>query len=213
MATVHEGRLPPLRAVACERFIAARLANPMSNSDNPYRSPATLEFCDVSQPREPIDKLAFALWPIVFTVNLIVPTLFGLQLTRDHGRVGVLIALFGFLTTGWLFCFVKPKAARALIFGSVLIALSQIYPLIHILSGSIALSITTRVNLAVAGDDSQLAHVASETGGFLITLLTGLILLACAAATGSMFALVLPPSAFRRASERCKRPTGGSALY
>jgi len=86
-------------------------------------------------------------------------------------------------------------AARKLIAGSIITGVSQVFPVLHIISGTIALEITMRFGLVIINDSAPLGHdVSSEAGGFFTTLLVGFFLLVCAAGTGRILGFLLPAS-------------------
>ena len=150
-----------------------------------------------------LDTSAFAAWTFVFGANLIVPLLFGWGLTQDHGRTGMLVALVGFLSAGWAFCFSRPIAARKLIAGSVITGVSQVFPVLHIIAGTMALEIALRFGFVAINDASPMGHdVSGEAGGFLLTLIVGCTLLVCAAGAGQLLGFLLPASWLIRNSNK-----------
>lgn len=169
----------------------------LNDVTNPYRPPR-----DRPDPVPPqrgdsskIDRVAFAAWPLALVSNMIVPLFFGLDFTYEQGRAGMLVATVLFLLAGWGLCYVKPNAARRLIAGSTLTAISQFFPILQIFAGVVAIGIADRMGLSRESTDGNLAQV-SELGGFIMTVVVGVILLTVAGAIGVGFALVMPLSWF-----------------
>lgn len=112
------------------------------------------------------------LWPVywlsVFTVNLIVPLLFGWPTTEKSGRGGMLIGIF--FCWLWAHCVGgKSHFLRfALLFGGAAVALSQLVPSLQILSGWMGMGVGS-----LLGQVSNIDKVTSEWGGFIVTMVTG----------------------------------------
>jgi hypothetical protein len=100
-----------------------------------------------------------------------------------------LLALYGF---GCVLCFFRPAAARTLIAGSIITGMSQLFPILHLLAGAVALGITAHFGMAVIGADTHIDHFTSEVGGWLATVLVGAMVLLCAWALGLVLRLLLP---------------------
>jgi hypothetical protein len=121
----------------------------MSDSQlNPYRSPAAV----IEDPPAPADgsllnPYLLVTWSLVFGLNLIVPVLLGLMATGTEGLAGMCLSVAAlFLVGGW-FCTVLPCMGRRLIAGSVVIGLSQLFPIAHLVVGSVALDVARELRL------------------------------------------------------------------
>ncbi|MEX1222975.1 MAG: hypothetical protein WEA31_00360 [Pirellulales bacterium] len=160
---------------------------------NPYASPESSDASAAQDGRiaRRIDTFAVFAWPIVFGVNLIVPALFGAEVTDEQGALGMMAACIMWLVLGWSLCLLHAPFARRLIVGSVLTALSQVFPIIHLIAGMFAIDIATALGLHL-GQDHPVGNVTSEFGGFFVTLLVGGILIACAVVAGLVAGVVLP---------------------
>jgi len=175
----------------------------MIESENPYQAPLESGFPCATPHGETFDTSAFVAWTFVFAANLIVPLLFGWGLTQDHGRTGRLVALVGFLGAGCAFCLSRPIAARKSIAGSVITGVSQVFPILHIISGEITLEITLRFGFVVINNASPMGHdVSGQAEGFLLTLIVGCTLLVCAAGAGQLLGFLLPASWLIRNSDK-----------
>ena len=160
----------------------------MTADINPYQSPSSIDAGNSSTSGSPgrIDRVAFITWPIVFGLNMIVPLLFGLAITYEHGRIGLCVASGLLLAGGWLLCYASPPAARRLIVGSAVFAFTQFFPIIQLIAGMIAISVTG----SEGGFDE--GPVVTEFTGFAMTLVVGTILLAFAGGLGVLLGFVLP---------------------
>jgi MFS family permease len=126
--------------------------------------------------------LFYFAWVAVFILNLPVPLLFAEEMTREHGRVGMAVAAVLILACGILVCCaVDRKIFGFFIFGAVIVGLAQMAPVLQFIAGLIAILFAhiLRVGL-IESDDS----VKNELGGFIITFVTGGILIAASAIIG-----------------------------
>ncbi len=164
----------------------------MTAEFNPYQSPTSINTGDSPTSDAPrrVDRVAFITWPIVFGLNMIVPLLFGLAITYEHGRIGLCAASGLLLAAGWLLCYASPPAARRLILGSAVLAFTQFLPIIQIFAGMIAISVVGSDPLFEEGPD------VTELAGFAMTFIVGTILLALAGGLGVLLGFVFPRSWF-----------------
>lgn len=164
----------------------------MSDQINPYRSPEQVG--NVLRPAgraDQMDTWAMAAWPIVFGMNAIVPALFGWSVSVEHGRLGIALAAAALLAKGWLLCWRRPAWARLLMMGSIPIAVTQIFPIVHFAVGVFALIAAEALGL---GHPSP-PQLKSELAGFVVTLLG--MLLAGAALVGALLGM-MPGTWFAR---------------
>ena len=104
----------------------------MTANVNPYQPPETIEaLVDHHAVPRSFDYFALIAWPIVQACNMFLAALFGWGITQDHGRIGIFFAAMWFLVAGWFLCCVRPVSARKLIFGAILLALTQVFPIIQ----------------------------------------------------------------------------------
>jgi hypothetical protein len=126
----------------------------------------------------------FGAWLFVFATNLAVPLLFSSSVTQAHGSLGMVFAILALLTLGGFLCTYHRELSRALLIGGVLIAMTQLIPIPQILAGWIGLAIGNALGLAEFSRGDQPARLTSEFGGFVVTLITGGILITAAACIG-----------------------------
>ena len=119
----------------------------------------------------------FGAWIFVFAINMAVPLLFSASITEEHGKVGMLLAIAAFLASGCFLCAYHRELALALIIGGVIVGLTQLFPVPQILAGWIGLVIAKAVGLADFHDAEGSPRLMSELAGFVVTLVTGGILI------------------------------------
>lgn len=73
--------------------------------------------------------------------------------------------------------------------------ISQVFPLLQLFAGIVALGIAAECGLALPDSEPEL--IASELGGFVVTIITGGALLVAASFAGFFFGLFLPERWFR----------------
>lgn len=146
-----------------------------------------------------IDWVSFLLWPCVFSLNMILPLYLSAEVTKQHGKTGVFTATLLLLAVGVIFSLCKPSATRIVILGSAVLALTQAFPVIQLVTGGLAYAFA--VSLSLAEDVSDTPQITSELGGFLVTMLVGSVLLACASALGCVLARFAPDQWFRGDTE------------
>ena len=123
-------------------------------------------------------------WILVYTVNLGIPVLWGLMVTREGGRVGMVIGIIVVFAIGCRVCFVSRRAMLTVVYGGWIVALSQAFPALQIIAGIIGLS-------AVRVTTSEERDVSTILGGFIATLITGCVLITIATALGAVIQRIL----------------------
>jgi hypothetical protein len=166
----------------------------MSDDYNPYAAPT-----DPANSSLPIRRahrragpLTYVAWVFVFAVNMALPLLLSSSITREHGKLGMSIAALLLLSLGCFICAVRRKLATALIAGGTLVGLSQLFPALHIIAGMIGMTVGKALGLADLGNDERSDQILSEYGGFVVTFVTGGILMAAGACAGMLLRLVTP---------------------
>jgi hypothetical protein len=113
-------------------------------------------------------------WSFVFGANLILPLLFGWEMTRRGGWIGMGCAIVVWWTLGLLACVCARRLATRLVYGGVLVALFQGCFIPHIIVGTISLGIWSALSGDAVGDHVVMAGARfPEIGGFVVTFLTG----------------------------------------
>jgi hypothetical protein len=113
-----------------------------------------------------------------------VPLLFSGPVTEQHGKLGMGVALVSFLACGCYLCAYHRKLAVALLVGGVLVALTQLFPILQIVAGLIGMAVGQAFGQTSSGEDEATPHLTGELGGFVVTLITGGILIGAAACSG-----------------------------
>jgi hypothetical protein len=159
---------------------------------NPYQAPASVEGETPPPPaagRLPMRLLAG--WTAIFLLNMPLPLLFAGEVTRNHGRSGVFVASATlWLLGGWV-CVAQRKVGFALAVGGAPVALSQIVPLLQIMAGIVALTVGELFQ-QVENKDDAVGQVVSEPGGFLLTMITGSLLMGAALVLGLLLRALMP---------------------
>lgn len=159
---------------------------------NPFQPPQTLD----KNPGQRVEFMNFVHWAIVFAMNMIAPAILGLGLSVQAGRTGILLASALLLCCGWVLCYLSPQLAKLLNIGSLIIAFTQLFPVLQIVIGSISLTITRRLSGIPppdGDDDAKFAYFygpfTSEQDGFIVTFCVGAGLIACASVLGFLIGL------------------------
>ena len=118
-------------------------------------------------------------WTLVFLANLRVPLLFGWGLTDWGGRIGMFAAIGPLYLVGRESCARVRGMNSVIIWGGMLVALSQVYPMVHVFAGGFAFR--TAGNLGLMTNEWD---VDGALAGCIVTLLTGVVLFAIAAVAG-----------------------------
>lgn len=148
---------------------------------DPYRAPAhSGRDLELNPRRGRLDLLTLVLWPVVFAGNMVVPLLFGWEITRDSdsGRVGMGAAAAVLLAAGWALAVWRPVWARLLLIGGTVVGCTQIFPVLQLLVGMFVIGVASE--LGVIGGALG-PGLTTEWEGFVVTLAVGSILLSCAA--------------------------------
>jgi hypothetical protein len=157
----------------------------MTDAINPYQSPHQTVSEDVPFDRQmsSVDRFACIAWPIVFLLNIIGPAMIGWDITSQSGRSGMVAASLLLFISGWCACLARPSLGRKVVTGAVILAPSQLFPIIQIIAGIIGFWVAATLGLAKDCDDLPV-HMVDEIGGFLVTLVVGAILIGVAAEIG-----------------------------
>ena len=165
------------------------MANPgrtASDEPNPYQAPQCAEA------GVPISggintegkKRLYVGWLTVFALNLILPGFLGWQTTENGGRLGMLVGAAVLLTVGLWICSRAAKLGFALIIGGIAVALSQVIGILQMLAGISAYACAEALGLVESMQAGP--HISNAIGGFVITLITGALLMAAALVAGLM---------------------------
>jgi hypothetical protein len=147
---------------------------------NPYKPPPSLETdsYDVGDGSHRGAQGVLFAWVAVFVVNLAAPLLFGCMVTEKGGRIGMAIATILCFAAGCWVCANVGEIGVFLIVGGIPIGISQLFPVLQMAAGFVAMTLGHVVGLV----DS--AHATNELGGFLLTVVTGVLLMSLSVASG-----------------------------
>jgi MFS family permease len=153
---------------------------------NPYEPPksSTMPPPDPDPSSRRARAWTYGAWIFVCAINMAVPLLFSATLTEEHGRLGMLLAVVSFFFCGCFLCAFQRGLALAVIIGGVIVALTQLFPILHIVAGWIGMAVGDALGLADFGTGDQSPRLLNELGGFVVTLITGGILMAIATGIG-----------------------------
>jgi hypothetical protein len=111
-------------------------------------------------------------WFCVYAVNLIFPVAMGWSITREGGKIGMVIGIVAVFALGCRLCFMSRRAMLPVVYAGWIVAVSQLAPILHIFAGMVGVSVAH-----VFGDETMRGEVNTVLGGFLATIVTGGILI------------------------------------
>jgi hypothetical protein len=157
---------------------------------NPYEAPSAHSPLPVAQSSSTFFQkraVVQTAWFFAVLINLPIPLMFGFSFTAEGAaRLGMLIGIAAVYGTGAWICLHRPEEMWRLIVGSVFTALSQIWPILHMLVGMVAMGISKF--LFNAGRETDQIDAIPEV--VLSTLLTGIGLIIPSLVMGLIFVLV-----------------------
>ena len=163
------------------------------DENNPYDAPgeALANSHSDGQENPRAGGLTYVAWIFVFAINMAVPLLFSLSMTDQHGRLGMSVAAFFLLALGCYICTANRNLAVALLAGGALVALTQLFPGLQIIAGAIGMGVGQALGHATLDSDDNPARITSEFGGFVVTFITGGILMAGSVCAGVVLQFVM----------------------
>lgn len=123
------------------------------------------------------------LWTLVYAANLVMPALFGLPAVQGLGFAGVGLAIVALWFAGLHIGDKNPRLLRRLARGGIVVALSQLFPVLQVAAGTLAL-IFTGV-FPVAAVEGSVELISDPMRGFMATAMTGGFLLSAALLFGA----------------------------
>lgn len=141
---------------------------------NPYEAPSAHSPLPVAQSPSTFFQKPWVVqsaWILAVAINLPVPLMFGFSFTAaGAARLGMLIGIAVVYGTGVWICLHQASVMWRLIVGSVFTALSQIWPMLHMLVGIVAMGISKFIFDA----DRERDQIEAIPEVVLTTLLTGI---------------------------------------
>lgn len=162
---------------------------------NPYQSPEPVFEGEREQRRKDYVRspgLLMFEWVAVLLFNLIVPLLFAWSMTNHQARLGCAIAIALAALVGAALCRWAPSAMLIVIRGGVFVAVSQVFPALQIIAGALSFSTLSRIGMLPTTDVPDV--ISSTFGGFMVTLSTGILLLAASCVFGIGLWMITPKS-------------------
>jgi len=160
---------------------------------NPYNPPPPIPTGEVPPVKSIRGPWLLAIeWTAVLMFNMIVPVLLGWSMTNSQAKMGSAIAVALVATLGYYACVRFPTPMLLTIRGGMVVAVSQVFPVLQVLCGALAIH-----GLIVVGwiQESSFREMLSFVfSGFMVTLLTGLFLLATSLVIGLFLRCVTPTS-------------------
>jgi len=154
---------------------------------NPYASPQSLtaDSLPTTDASDRPSRWVYLVWTIVFVLNLAVPLLIAWTLSNASGRIGMFVAVAVlYLLGSWVCTAHYRHLGVSLIAGGLCVGLTQVFPLLQIIAGSVSFAVATRLG-QVDGRNADLpGNVDSAAAGFIITMTTGVLLMAAALVIG-----------------------------
>ncbi len=137
-------------------------------------------------PEKPPSRLG--LWTIAFGVNLVVPLYIGCHVTNDGGRIGMAAGIGLLWYLGYRVCGMSDAWGRAMVFGGIVVAPTQLLPILQIIAGVVSVNLAGALTRTSGGDMS----VATPIGGLIATLSMGLIMMSGALLLGAIGSAMFP---------------------
>lgn len=115
-------------------------------------------------------------WVAVALLNAPIPAAFGSMLTDAGAKVGMYGGIAILVLAGWIVCAKSVTIGRQLVLGGIVVAFSQLTPILQFYAGAMSIHLVDRSGLPGV----KATKVEGPLGGILCTLLSGLILIGCA---------------------------------
>lgn len=159
---------------------------------NPYEPSKYASSAASERAGAPITLFGWIMWPVLLASNIAGPVVLAFPMTEAAGRWGMGVAVVAFLILGWILCGYRPAVARKLLLGAPFVAISQVFPVLHIILGALAIEMANRLGVASPANDVAVESITHELGGFMVTGIVGMGLLLAAHACGSLFEWAMP---------------------
>ena len=136
------------------------------NDDNPYAAPMVHDFAtsgEVTATFVTKPAVLQSAWLLAVLINLPIPIMFGAGVVVGPARFGMLLGTVVVYAVGVWLCLVQSGIMWRLILGSLLTALSQFWPVLHMLVGLIAMGISRAIFFIADQNFTRIPEVISAT--------------------------------------------------
>jgi hypothetical protein len=163
---------------------------------NPEQAPPELHPHPADKPGPPSiggrsrRRRSIIAWLVVVACNLPIPVHFAFQVTDSGARVGMVLAVSVIAALGAACCAIDWQLGWIVTVGGVVVALSQVLPMLQFFTGLIALGIAAQLGLTASG--AGIERAAGVLGGSLVTMITAGILIGVAAVVGLVLQFITP---------------------
>ncbi len=135
-------------------------------------------------------------WTVIFGLNLMIPLMFGWGMCDSNGKIGLMLAVALCWGVGVVGLTGERRWGRALAYGGIPVGFSQFFPFAQIYAGIIAIKVYDRLS---GGGEAPVQDLPrgplSGPGGFVVTCLTGGLLMTAAFALGWIINMIFTPPA------------------
>lgn len=152
---------------------------------NPYQSPGNeaINPAHANQDLRETRRIKLA-WVGVFLLNLCMPVFFGSLVTERGGRSGMFAGVALLFVIGYRLCTSAQRIGRTLVVGGVAVGLMQVFPAVQMMAGIVGFCAVSTLQLEGPDPDDVMLRVRSDSSGFVLTIVTGGLLMAAAFVAG-----------------------------
>lgn len=174
------------------------MSSELQQDANPYEAPSALGVLSAAQPPSVFFQkpaVVQTAWFLAVSMNLPIPLWLGFDVTSDGAaRIGMPIGILTVYGTGVWICSHRPEVMWRLIVGSIFTALTQIWPIFHMLVGIVAMG----VSKFIFDPNREREQIEAIPEVVLTTLLTGIGLILPSLVMGLIFLMVFRIRLFDR---------------
>ena len=138
-------------------------------------------------------------WTVLFLGNLILPLLLAIELVHGRGWLGVVAGCTFCWLSGLCLMIMQTASKRTMLIGASLTGLSQLFPILQVLAGIIALTVW-QPTAHMLGIDERLS--ANFIGPCFVTMSTGGILMTVAIFSGGGMSVMARAFTYRESPLR-----------
>lgn len=137
-------------------------------------------------------------WALVVCLNAAVPMMFATAVVDSAAHWVVVSGLVLVFLSGALICLQFAWLRRRILAGSYVVGVSQLFPIVHMIAGAIALQISETIGFAGGFDDVGTQNMTNPLAIFLVIFITAAVLALVALAIGSVLILLIDQLRVRR---------------